>query len=93
MDQFVSKSVGYLEALGEDPPAEPQGHDRQVVSYQVRSSGYPRAYVAHLRVGSLLPELPLFILPDRCISLPLETTYTAAYESLARKFREVLEAP
>ena len=55
--------------------------------------GYPRAYVAHLRVGSPLPELPLFILPDRCVSLPLETTYAAAYGSLAREFREMLEAP
>ncbi|MBI4600821.1 MAG: hypothetical protein HY721_02565 [Planctomycetes bacterium] len=120
VDQFVSKSVGYLEsgihlaildvqvptslvqagfhaliceAMGQDPPEEPQGHDRQVVSYQVRASGYPRAYVAQLRVGSALPELPLFILPDRFLSLPLEATYTAAYGSLARKFREALEAP
>jgi len=81
------------DAMGQDPPEAPQGHDRQVVSYQVRSSGYPRAYVAQLKVGSPLPDLPLFVLPDKFLSLPLEATYGAAYASLARKFQEALVAP
>lgn len=49
------------------------------------------AYVEHLRVGQALPEMPLFLHPDRYINVPLEPTYDSAYRGMPSYWREVLE--
>jgi hypothetical protein len=51
----------------------------------------PEAYLEHLAVGSPLPQMPLFLTPDRYINVPLETTYSAAYRGMPDFWREVLE--
>jgi hypothetical protein len=41
------------------------------------------AYLEHLAPGNPLPEMPLFLHPDRYINVPLESTYleaTAGYQ-------------
>ena len=38
-----------------------------------------------------LPEMPLFLRPDRYINVPLEPTYQAAYGGMPAFWREVLE--
>ena len=48
-------------------------------------------YVEHLAVGAPLPEMPLFLRPDRYINVPLEATYQAAYRGVPSFWREVLE--
>jgi hypothetical protein len=48
-------------------------------------------YLEHLAVGAALPEMPLFLRPDRYINVPLEATYQAAYEGLPAYWRNVLE--
>ena len=35
--------------------------------------------IEHFAVGSPLPEMPLFLRPDRYVNVPLEPTYQAAY--------------
>ena len=50
-------------------------------------------YLEHLAVGTALPEMPLFLRPDRYVNVPLESTYQAAYRGLPAFWREVLEAP
>lgn len=80
------------EALGHQAPALPVDRELQVVSYQLRDCGYPRAHVASLRVGDPLPEMPVFLLPHHFVRVPLEETYMAAFRGLAKKFRDVLEA-
>lgn len=56
-------------------------------------AGPPRtAYVEPVAVGDTLINMPLFLAPDRYISVPLEATYQAAYRGVPRHLREVLDA-
>jgi hypothetical protein len=48
-------------------------------------------YLEHLAVGAVLPEMPLFLRPDRYVNLPLETTYQEAYRGFPAFWRNVLE--
>lgn len=48
-------------------------------------------YLDHLAVGSVLPEMPLFLRPDRYVNVPLEATYHEAYRGVPAFWREVLE--
>lgn len=51
----------------------------------------PEAYLEHLTVGDVLPEMPLFLTPERYVNVPLEATYAAAYRGLPAFWRDVLE--
>jgi Protein of unknown function (DUF4058) len=48
-------------------------------------------YVEHVALGAPLPEMALFLRPDRYIKVPLEPTYQAAYAGLPEFWRGVLE--
>jgi hypothetical protein len=48
-------------------------------------------YTEHLAVGAVLPEMALFVRPDRYILVPLEATYQAAYRGMPAFWRDVLE--
>jgi hypothetical protein len=48
-------------------------------------------YVEHVAVGAPLPEMPLFLRPDRYVNVPLGPTYQAAYGRMPAFWREVLE--
>jgi hypothetical protein len=48
-------------------------------------------YVEHVAVGAALPDMALFLRPDRYINVPLEATYQAAYSGMPAFWREVLE--
>jgi hypothetical protein len=48
-------------------------------------------YVEHVAFGAPLPEMPLFLRPDRYINVPLEPTYQAAYDGMPAFWRGVLE--
>jgi len=48
-------------------------------------------YIEHLGVGAVLPEMPLFLSPDRYVSVPLEATYEEAYRGMPAFWRNVLE--
>ena len=50
-----------------------------------------RAYVKHILVGESLPEMPLFLKPNGCVSVPLEATYQTAFEAMPRRWSRVLE--
>jgi hypothetical protein len=49
-------------------------------------------YLEHPSVGDPLTDMPLFLRPDRYVSVPLEATYQEAYRSLPAFWREVLES-
>ena len=51
------------------------------------------ANLVHLRVGDAIPEMPLFLHPERYINVPLEPTYEAAFRGMPAFWREVLERP
>ena len=48
-------------------------------------------YLEHLAVGAALPEMPLFLRPDRYINPPLESTYQAVFRGTPAFWRNVLE--
>lgn len=48
-------------------------------------------YLEHLAAGTLLPDMPLFLRPDRYINLPLEATYHEGYRGVPSFWRDVLE--
>jgi hypothetical protein len=52
-----------------------------------------RAHVEPTAVGRELIDMPLFLTPEVYVNVPLEATYRAAYRGVARRWREVLEAP
>ena len=49
------------------------------------------AYVDYVTVGAALPESPLFLHPERYVSVPLERTYQAAFSGMPKFWRDVLE--
>ncbi len=48
-------------------------------------------YLEHVAVGAALPEMPLFLHPDRYVNVPLEATYQEAYRGMPGFWRDVLE--
>jgi hypothetical protein len=67
----------------------PEDEQLTLVSY----AAGPRieVYLEHLAVGACLPEMPLFLRPDRYVCVPLEATYQAAYQGMPAFWRNVLE--
>lgn len=56
------------------------------------AAGWPvEIYLEHVRVGARLPQMPLFLQPDRYINVPLEPTYLSAYRGMPAFWRDVLE--
>jgi len=67
------------------PPEEPL----TLASYA--SGTQVEMYIEHVAAGASLPEMPLFLRPDRYINVPLEATYQEAYRGVPAFWREVLE--
>lgn len=85
MPAHVRQSLDDFVGTGEDVVGEPLS----VASF----AAGPRVevYLERFRVGSSVPEMPLFIGPERYVTTPLETTYQAAYVGLPGYWRGVLE--
>jgi hypothetical protein len=49
-----------------------------------------RAYVEPVAVGDDLPDMPLFLLPGGHVPVPLEATYTTAWEAVPARWRRVI---
>ena len=69
------------------PPDKPLS----LVAYE--SDEVTRAYVEPFAVGDRLPDMPLFLEPDGCVMVPLEATYTTAFDLQPRRWRDVLQPP
>ena len=68
----------------------PTGKSLTVVSYEVCVG--IRAYLKHIAVADLVPDMPLFLKADACVTPPLETTYQTAYRAMPSHWRDVLES-
>src|SRR5262249_23042904 len=67
----------------------PKADARTIVSY---AAGDPiEVFLSHPVVAAPLPEMPLFLRPDRYVCLPLEGTYEEAYRSMPAFWRQVLD--
>ena len=49
-----------------------------------------RGYIETLAVGDVLPDMPLFLAPERHIMIPLETTYQAAWDTVPTRWQRVI---
>lgn len=50
-----------------------------------------RACIEPIAVGDTLPDMPLFLEPNRCVMVPLEATYQAAFSVLPRRWQRELD--
>jgi hypothetical protein len=80
-----------LERLGEQAEGPPRGEPLTLASYLADDP--VEAYWEYLAVGSVLPEMPLFLDPEVYVKPPLEATYQAAWASTPEYYREMLEQP
>ena len=73
----------------DDPYDLPPDEPLTLAAYEVGTR--IEAYLEHLAVGADLPEMPLFLEPDRYVNVPLEETYQSAFSGMPALWREVLE--
>jgi hypothetical protein len=76
-------------AQSDEPYDLPMDEPLTLASYAAGAS--IEAYAEHLAVGAALPEMPLFLRPDRYVNVPLESTYHAAFRGMPAYWRNVLE--
>jgi hypothetical protein len=69
----------------------PPGKSLTLASYEAGNA--VRAYIVHTAVGDVLTDMPLFLEPGKAVTVPLETTYNAAFAEVPRRWRQVLETP
>ena len=69
----------------EAPPAKPL----TLVAYETNLT--VRAYLETVAVADALPDMPLFLEPDACVTVPLEKTYAGAFAAVPRRWRAVLD--
>jgi hypothetical protein len=49
-----------------------------------------RAYIETIAVGDALPDMPLFLAPDFYVTVPLEATYQAAWDTVPARWQRVI---
>lgn len=52
----------------------------------------PTAYFEPIAVGRPLPDMPIFLTPDYYVNVPLEDTYTVAWQNVPARWRDVITA-
>ena len=86
MHGAVVQRLAQSDEIYDLPPGDPLTLASYVAGLSVEM------YLEHIALGSPLPEMPLFLRPDRYINVPLEPTYQAAYHGTPAFWRNVLEA-
>jgi len=73
-------------------PGAPFGFpdDRRLTLASYCAARPPQAYVEPLAVGTELPGIALFLDPQWYVTVPLETTYCAAWEAIPARWRQLL---
>jgi hypothetical protein len=74
-----------------DPQEYDLPDDRPLTLASYVAGLLPEAFVEHLELGSLLPEMPLFFRPDAYVPVPLEATYGLAHGGMPAFWLDVLE--
>ncbi len=73
-----------------EPWVAPPDRPLTLVGYE--SALTVRAFVQPMAVGDTLIDMPLYLEPDGYVLVPLESTYTRAFEALPKRWRTVMEA-
>jgi hypothetical protein len=69
------------------PPAD---RHLTLVAYECELA-VTHAYIEPIAPGDTLPDMPVFLQPDNCVMIPLETTYTDAFRVQPDRWRALLE--
>jgi len=78
------------ELYGEPQPLPP---DKRLTAVAYESADDEvRGYVEPLAVGQRLPDVAVFLQEEACVMVPLEKTYASAWESVPRRWRDVIAA-
>lgn len=51
---------------------------------------HPRSFFEPFAVGDTLIGMPAFLTADRYVDVPLEQTYTEAWQAVPRRWRDVI---
>ncbi|HJT35811.1 MAG TPA: DUF4058 family protein [Pirellulales bacterium] len=65
--------------------------DQRLTLASYECNAVTRAFIEAMAVGERLPDMPLFLEPNGCVVVPLESTYMAAYHVMPKRWRDVLE--
>lgn len=65
------------------------GKNRTLASYD--AGPIKKAYVEPIAVGDRLRDMPLFLMPGRCVQVPLEKTYQTTWDVFPDELREEVE--
>jgi hypothetical protein len=75
----------YIAGKDYSPPVE---KPLTVAAYE--SDLVTRAYVEPIAVGDALPDMPLFLEPGGCVSVPLERSYQTTWDTLPPPLKELI---
>lgn len=67
----------------------PRKKNRTLVSYACGED--LEAFIEPLAVGDTIPDMPLFLFPDKHILVPLEATYSSAWSDMIEPVKKALE--
>lgn len=76
------------EEIGGEPFSLPSDQRLTLASYECNA--VTRAFIEAMAVGERLPDMPLFLEPNGCVVVPLESTYMAAYNVMPKRWSDVL---
>ena len=68
----------------------PSDHPLTLVAYE--SALTVRAFVQPIAIGDVLIDMPLYLEPGGYVLVPLESTYSRAFDALPKRWRRVVEA-
>lgn len=69
-----------------DPPA-----DKPLTAVSYSAGTTIRGYIEPLAVGDVIPDMPLFLTPERYIPCPLESTYQTSWDAFPASLKASLE--
>jgi hypothetical protein len=80
---------GIHAAIWDEVQAEPfvLPADKQLTLAAYECDSITRAYVETIAVGDVLPDMALFLEPDSCLYVPLETTYETAFATMPTRWQ------
>jgi hypothetical protein len=79
------------EEVEDEPFCLPEDKPLTLVAYECDQ--ITRAFIEPIAVGDALPNMPLFLVPNGCVRVPLESTYQAAFAVMPRRWQQVLQGP
>ncbi len=74
----------------DEPYTPPANRPLTLASYE--AGAVSRAFIEPAAVGDALRDMPLFLVPGGYVSVPLEATYTSAFDGISRRTRDTLTA-